>query len=143
MSHDQQEFAAWPKQLGDGTLPVVAELGDDFVRLPDESVTQENLIDVIFGHSLTAENAHRQASRAILCPKNDDCFSINNEVIERLPGETKTYYSVDSVICDDLSETSNYPPEFLNSLTPAGMPPHRLTLKPGAIVMLLRNLNAK
>ena len=117
--HHQQEFAAWLKQLGDGTLPVVAELGDDVVRLPDESVTQENLIDVIFGHSLTAENAHRQASRAILCPKNDDCFSINNEVIERLPGEMKTYYSVDSVICDDLSETSNYPPEFLNSLTPA------------------------
>ena len=60
-----------------------------------------------------------------------------------LPSETKTYLSADSVNCDDNEEAQNYPMEFLNSLTPSGMPPHCLNLKVGSIVMLLRNISLK
>ena len=60
-----------------------------------------------------------------------------------LPGETKTYLSADSVNCDDNEEAQNYPMEFLNSLTPSGMPPHCRNLKVGSIVMLLRNISLK
>ena len=31
--------------------------------------------------------------------------------------------------------------EFLNAQTPSGMPPHALTVGPGVVVMLLRNLD--
>uniref|UniRef100_A0A0D3DSZ6 ATP-dependent DNA helicase n=1 Tax=Brassica oleracea var. oleracea TaxID=109376 RepID=A0A0D3DSZ6_BRAOL len=37
--------------------------------------------------------------------------------------------------------TNHYPPEYLNSLEFSGLPNHRLCLKVGAPMMLLRNLN--
>lgn len=38
---------------------------------------------------------------------------------------------------------SSYPTEFLNALNYSGVPPHQLTLKSGATVILLRNLDVK
>ena len=52
------------------------------------------------------------------------------------------YPSVDSIAhFSNDEESDNYPIEFLNSLTPSGMPDHNLFLKEGAIAMRLRNIN--
>ena len=61
-----------------------------------------------------------------------------------MPGESRTYLSFDSVS----SSTENlenldvlYPTEFLNQLDLPGLPHHKLVLKVGTPVMLIRNLN--
>ena len=59
-----------------------------------------------------------------------------------IPGEEITFTSIDSLVCDDPEENLHFPTEYINSLTPSGMPPQELKLKIGAIVMLLRNLNS-
>jgi hypothetical protein len=80
----------------------------------------------------------------ILCPKNVDCQNINERVLTLLPTESRTYYSVDSIVLkdgrEDTEQQHRFPIEFLHQQTPSGMPPHALILKVGAIVMLLRNL---
>lgn len=79
----------------------------------------------------------------MLCPKNEECNKLNLQILDLLPGQEQQFYSTDSVKCDSDAELENYPTEFLHSLTPNGMAPHQLTLKVNAIIILLRNLNAK
>ena len=78
-----------------------------------------------------------------LTPTNDASLTINNEVLSKLPVKVKEHLSADKALCDEEQDANNYPIEFLNKLTPPGMPPHKLMLKPNCIVMLLRNLDIK
>ena len=83
------------------------------------------------------------AKRCCLTPKNINSHVINDLVLDRLPGNKRTYLSVDSVVTDDQHIRATVTTEFLNSMTPSGMPLHKLDLKVGATVILLRNLNPK
>jgi ATP-dependent DNA helicase PIF1 len=65
---------------------------------------------------------------------------LNSIAMDRFPGDARSYYSADTAIDDD---GTTYPTEVLNALQPQGMPPHKLVLKVGTPVMLMRNLNAK
>lgn len=64
-------------------------------------------------------------------------------MLENIAGTTRIYSSSDSIVSENDDDIMNYPVEFLNKQTPSGMPVHKLSLKVGAIVMLLRNMNAK
>ncbi|CAH0384705.1 unnamed protein product [Bemisia tabaci] len=78
---------------------------------------------------------------AIRAPINEHCNEINGKVVELLPGDSKTYLSVNRLIAEEEREALNFPLEFLDRLDLSGSPPHKLTFKEGVIVMLLRNLN--
>ena len=56
-----------------------------------------------------------------------------------LPGEATVLTSADST-CEP-KDSTRFPVEFLNKLTPAGLPPHHLYIKKGMVLMLLRNLS--
>ncbi|KAL0413453.1 UNVERIFIED_CONTAM: ATP-dependent DNA helicase PIF6 [Sesamum radiatum] len=80
------------------------------------------------------------ANRTLLTPLNDDVNKLIEEVLTIFHGEEVTYYSFD-LVADDARNL--YLPEFLNSLSPGSLPPHKLTLKRGSPIMLLRNIDPK
>ena len=76
--------------------------------------------------------------RAILATRNECVDMLNGKLISIFPGVEHRYTSFDK----PSDKTNNfYPEEFLNSLTPNGMPPHELILKENSPIMLLRNLS--
>lgn len=63
--------------------------------------------------------------RAILASRNEYIDQLNEMLISRFPGETRMILTFDSAEDD----TNNYYPEdYLNTLTPNDLPPHRYVL---------------
>jgi ATP-dependent DNA helicase PIF1 len=60
------------------------------------------------------------------------------KMIDMFQGGETVYHNFDSAVDDP---HNYYPSEFLNSLTPNGLPPHVLKLKLGCPVILLRNID--
>jgi len=131
---NEKEFSEWLIKLGNGVL------GDPF-EVPEACYVEKgDPVTVLYGAKISPGDVSHY-SKAILCSTNQEALDINERVLEILEGEFTEYRSIDRTA--DADEYGQYPTEFLNSLTPMGMPPHRLTLKVGAVVMLLRNLNTK
>ncbi|GBN28219.1 hypothetical protein AVEN_191804-1 [Araneus ventricosus] len=103
--------------------------------------SEQNPVKQLYGDlNLSTIMSEELKGRAILAVTNDTSIDINNQVLACLPGETVVYEVVDDIVSDDPNDRLTFPVEFLNSLTPTEMPPYKLNLKPGCIIMLLRNL---
>jgi len=66
---------------------------------------------------------------------------VNNLVLDVFPGEERIYYSADIIPPGEVSNASLYPTEFLNTIDMASLPLHKLRLKIGCVVILMRNIN--
>ena len=137
-----EDFAKQLLRLGEGKLPIEKDTNTValFRGLCTEVPTQIDLIQKVFPHiEQNYTNQSWLGERAILAPKNLDVNNLNILIQEKIPGESTTFKSIDTVV--DENESVNYPTEFLNSLDLAGIPPHDLTLKVGSPVICLRNIN--
>ncbi|PWZ57558.1 ATP-dependent DNA helicase PIF1 [Zea mays] len=137
-------FAEYLLRVGDGTEDTNS---DNDICLPDEVCVPysgsdndlDKLIEFVFPN-LNENMSHSTyiTSRAILSTRNDWVDMINAKMIDCFQGEHMVYHSFDSAMDDP---HNYYPPEFLNALTPNGLPPHVLKLKIGCPIILLRNID--
>ena len=128
--------------VGNGTAPVDE---NGYVSLPKDICVPdckiETLVDRVFNNLHTnIADSKWVAERAILTTTNEMAGTINARVMSMLPGETVVYESADTAVDDTHNQ---FPAEFLNTLQPSGMPPHRLELKVNTPVLLMRNLDIK
>ncbi|XP_067936678.1 uncharacterized protein [Watersipora subatra] len=134
------EFSTQLLNIGEGKLPV----NNGLISLPDNCGfivdTEDNLLQKVYPNIHENYLQHQWLKeRVILAPKNDTVDHINQLLLEKIPGTTTSFLSIDCVV--EENDAVNYPTEFLNSLQPASIPPHNLQLCVGAPVMLLQNLD--
>mmetsp|Transcript_38810 Transcript_38810/g.82805 ORF Transcript_38810/g.82805 Transcript_38810/m.82805 type:complete len:214 (-) Transcript_38810:436-1077(-) len=117
---------------------------EDIVEVPSEMCldSKEEVVDAVFeDFEANIGNADYFKSRVILAATNEIVNQVNKEMMERLPGEEHTFFSIDTV--GDLDSATMYPTEFLNSLTLSGLPEHELKLKVNTPVILLKDMDIK
>lgn len=155
-------------QIGNGEYPTVDQYRE-IIRLPDQMVMPENesMFVRVYGERIQ-QNDRSVYNRCILTPKNETRFvtksielinsvlinfifvkriKINEEAISRFGDDSviqHDLFSVDQIIRENHDDEEDFnefaPIEFIHNLNPSGMPPHKLSLKLGCQVMLLRNL---
>ncbi|CAN6562094.1 unnamed protein product [Malus baccata var. baccata] len=148
------DFAKWILDIGNGTVARSISSTDEessWVEFPnqilihfDEDPIKAMVSAVYTNFKTNFQDVSYLKERAIVTPRNDIATEINDFVLGIVPGESRTYLSFDSV--SSATENSEildmlYPIEFLNQLDLPGLPHHKLSLKVGAPVMLIRNLN--
>jgi hypothetical protein len=156
-SEEQQEFAKWVLNVGDGSLPAIAEEEDvdpdwikipSHMRLPAEDCSLRGLIQTIYpNHQCHFGDAMYFMQCSILAPKNTNVNEVNNAILESLFEELHTYLNANSFtpteegasVALGVSMDSLYLVEFPNTLQFSGIANHKLELKMGVPILLLRN----
>lgn len=136
------EFSRWLLDIGHGRN--LNPQGQ--ILIPEDMLTDNvnSLIDFIYPGIDLREipSAEYFLDRLILAPRNHDVYDLNNEILSRMDGEERIYYSADNVISEGDSEADDMPvpPEFLRSINSSSLPPGELKIKVGCPLILLRNL---
>ncbi|XP_022008216.1 ATP-dependent DNA helicase PIF1-like [Helianthus annuus] len=132
-----REFAKLLIDIGEGNVGDDND-GDTIIETPDDLLITDFCDPIQRFLEFFSE-------RAILAPKNEVVHEINDRLLSLFPGDAKEYLSSDSIcqteqILDSFQE-SLYSIENLNALKVSSLPNHRLVLKVGVPVMLLRNID--
>lgn len=142
---NDEDYAAWLLAVGDGSIDAP---GTTELRLDSSMVVSkiDQLINHCFGKDIEKPDSH---DAAILCPTNVSADFVNELCLQRVlknAQDDQVYFSHTSLIMtkeiqDQRDQNRlHYPPEYLDKLQSAGLPPHKLHLAPGVNVILLRNM---
>ncbi|XP_046965797.1 uncharacterized protein LOC124534146 [Vanessa cardui] len=135
-------YAATLLKIGEDRMPTdsndMITLSREFCQIVDSST---DLLNNVYPDLLTnMANVEWLCERAILAPTNEIVNKINEQIMLNVQGNVVEYLSVDNIM--DTEQVTSYPIEFLNSLELSGVPSHKLMLKVGVPVLLMRNLDA-
>ncbi|XP_076945656.1 uncharacterized protein LOC143616821 [Bidens hawaiensis] len=146
-------FAEWLLDIGEGNVGGNND-GEATIEIPEDLLIKDSLdpisdlIEFVYPSVLDNFNdLNFFHERAILAPKNDVVQEINERMLSIFPVDEGEYLSSD-IICpmemvnENLDE-SLCSPDILNGIKTSGLPNHRLVLKVGVPVMLLKMLTKK
>nr|XP_043620270.1 ATP-dependent DNA helicase PIF1-like [Erigeron canadensis] len=145
-----KKIAEWILTVGEGTAEgnndgaTEIEIPND-VLIKSEKNHVKSIVSAIFPSIVEHLNDKGYfEDKAILVPTNEEVDSINEYVLSKIKADEHTHFSSDSVCQSefiDEFEQALYAPEILNGFKVSGIPNHKLVLKEGVPVMLLRNID--
>ena len=161
-AREDEDYAAFLLRVGDGVEPTFNVLSPFSVKIPESMAAPshwkvQHLIEHTFPDLLasvrlcalpaaTQDDCAYFATRALLSPKNSEVNAVNTAILDGLISQgcpEYVYHSRDTIKGGTPVDYGYYPVEFLNSLAPTGLPPHVLRLTPGAVIILLRNIDTQ
>ena len=102
--------------------------------------SKHEVVDAVFeDFEENIGNADYFETRILLAATNEIVNKVNDEMVERIPGDLYTFRNIDTV--EDLDNSTMFPTDFFNSLSLSGLPEHELKLKVNTVVILLRNMD--
>ncbi|CAL1353065.1 unnamed protein product [Linum trigynum] len=153
---DGKCFAEWVLAVGNGEIAATSfnpNTPADWIPIPCDFLIRVNgghcpiaemAADIYFDFSTSFHSPSYLMNRAIVTPTNQNVTLINGHMLTMVPGDPHTYFSSDRIDSDSTQPdilASQYPVEFLNTLSSSGVPDHEIKLKVFTPIMLLRNLN--
>nr|XP_034194991.1 uncharacterized protein LOC117611166 [Osmia lignaria] len=132
----EQDFTEYLLTIGSGSVNVP---DTEIMSIPDDILfhgSPQDLIHWVYENNLAQPNPNH----ALLCPRNDHCDYIYNLILDSLEGDQRVYFSEDKLINPSAEAIADYPPELLNHVEVAGLPPHQLRLRVDATVILILNM---
>ncbi|MCH79314.1 helicase-like protein, partial [Trifolium medium] len=147
---EKRSFSEWILRIGDGTL---GDSDDEYIKIqiPHDLLISPShdplsaIVESTYPNLLSNMNdSSFFRNRAVLAPKNTVVDTINEYILEQIPGEDKIYLSYDSPCSGDSDNgvfDDVHTAEFLNTIVSSGIPNHKLRLKKGVPVMLMRNMD--
>ena len=137
----------------------IRQAGDDELRMYLDSVGEEGLdtvpiqflstchstsalIDFVFPQEII-DNPLMCISRSILCPTNRQVELYNSELLKRVEGRSRNYFSADSI--KEVTNAGMIAPngylDYHRLHTPPGLPPYNLQIKVNGVYRLMRNIS--
>ena len=146
-----KKFDKWITNIGYNKVPKRTNIHGQAIKLDPSYIANcpnlTNFIDQIYSEMNQRNDANYFKNRCILTTLNENVKKINSLCLDKFQSvvndsssyQNKTYASDDSVGLDDVE--AMFSKEWLNEQEYNGIPLHKLKLKVGAPVILLRNVN--
>ena len=136
-----RQYANWLLSVRNGTTEVAIPR-TDIIQLPNNmrcNSLQELESKVFDNFLINYTNTIYLGNRASMSCTNDTIQKCNQNLVDFLPGEEMTSYSVHAF--QDEDDNTRHDVGMLNRINSSGLPPHKLTLKMGVCIILIPNLD--
>ena len=149
-----EAYDTWTVKIGDGTsndTKGLISIPEDMLynikpntatNQKEEENSMKEFCRMIFPNvSINISNPEWLQGRSIIAPTNKEVDAINDIMEGWVPGTAKKLTSADTL--EDYRDIMRFNTEYVNTLCPNGFPRHQISLKPGMVIMLLRNISPK